>query len=237
MPTHTSEDIQLPVGELVPHQEQSASPRRVPFNGKFVTLTPVDPTADAPELYAGSHGDPAREQLWTYMTSGPFSDEMAMQRWLEQCQVSADPLFFTVHQQTSQRRVGIVSFLNIVPAHRRLELGNIWYAPEAQRTAVNTEAIYLLLCESFDHLGYRRVEWKCDSLNARSRAAALRLGFQFEGIFRRHMIIRGRNRDTAWFAMTDSDWPRVKANLERWLYAGEPALSLNALNRKSDDMH
>lgn len=159
------------------------------------------------------------------MTVGPFADAGAMAAWLEGCRRSDDPLFFTVNDLTSGRPVGLVSYMNIVPAHRRLELGNIWYTPAAQRTKINTESIYLMLGRSFDELGYRRVEWKCDALNARSRAAALRLGFQFEGIFRRHMIIRGRNRDTAWFAMTDGDWPRIKANLEAWLY-GDGSFSL-----------
>ena len=222
----------LPVGQLVRPIDNPTPPRRQTYGGQFVTLTPIDSAADAPELYAASHGDPDREQLWTYMTAGPFADQAAMQGWLAQCQPSTDPLFFTVTDQVVGRRVGIVSFLNIVPAQRRVELGNIWYAPEAQRTKINTESIYLMLCESFDHLHYRRVEWKCDSLNARSRAAALRLGFQFEGIFRQHMIVRGRNRDTAWFAMTDGDWPRVKGNLERWLYAGGEKLSLTELNQR-----
>jgi len=221
----------LPVGAPLAPIGDPIPPRRQGYRGEFVALTPVDAAADTPELYAASHGDPAREQLWTYMTAGPFVDEAGMEQWLEKCQSSTDPLFFTVTDQTTHRRVGIVSFLNIVAAHRRVELGNIWYGPHAQRTKVNTESIYLMLCEAFDHLRYRRVEWKCDSLNARSRAAALRLGFQFEGIFRQHMIVRGRNRDTAWFAMTDGDWPGVKANLERWLYSGEEGISLTALNR------
>lgn len=221
----------LPVGPAVAPVDNPDLPRRRTYTGQFVTLTPVDPVADAPQLYAASHGDAERERLWTYMPSGPFADQQAMQRWLEQCQIFTDPLFFTVTERATQSRVGIVSFLNIVPVQRRVELGNIWYAPAAQRTAVNTESIYLMLCEAFDHLRYRRVEWKCDSLNARSRAAALRLGFQFEGIFRQHMLVRGRNRDTAWFAMTDGDWPQVKGNLERWLYSGEEGLSLTQLNR------
>jgi len=221
----------LPVGVPVAPIDNPTPPRRQEYRGQFVALTPLDAAADAPELHAASHGDPAREQLWTYMTAGPFVDRSSMQDWLEGCQTSSDPLFFTVTDLAANRQVGIVSFLNIVPAQRRVELGHIWYAPEAQRTKVNTESIYLMLCESFDHLHYRRVEWKCDSLNARSRAAALRLGFQFEGIFRQHMTVRGRNRDTAWFAMTDGDWPGVKMNLERWLYTGEVGLSLTALNR------
>ena len=216
MTPNTSAATPLPIGPLVTPIDNPTPPRHQVYRGQFVSLTPVDAAADAAELYAASNGDPLREQLWTYMSNGPFANQAAMQSWLEQCQISTDPLFFPVTDRAAQRRV---------------ELGHIWYAPEAQRTAVNTESIYLMLCESFDQQHYRRVEWKCDSLNARSRAAALRLGFQFEGIFRQHLIVRGRNRDTAWFAMTDGDWPRVKANLERWLYSGEAGLSLTEMNR------
>jgi RimJ/RimL family protein N-acetyltransferase len=127
--------------------------------------------------------------------------------------------------------VGVVSFMNIDPPMRRLELGNIWYVPAAQRTRANTEAAFLMLREAFDALGYRRVEWKCDALNRRSREAALRLGFAFEGVFHQHMIVKGRNRDTAWYAMLDRDWPRVRANMNRWL-AEDPPPSLRELSRR-----
>ena len=133
------------------------------------------------------------------MSYGPFDSVQSMRRWLEVGAKSKDPLFFTVHHPESRRRVGMVSFLNIVSDMRRLELGHIWYSLGAQRSNVNTECVYLMLCEAFDRLKYRRVEWKCDSLNKRSRLAASRLGFQFEGIFRQHMIVKGRNRDTAWY--------------------------------------
>ena len=130
-------------------------------------------------------------------------------------------------------RLGMVCFLNIDARMRHLELASIWYAPFVQRSNVNTESIYLLLRHAFDDLGYRRVEWKCDSLNARSRKAALRLGFEFEGIFRQHMVVKGRNRDTSWYAMLDGDWPAIRRNMERWLYANEDGqLSLTALNEE-----
>src|SRR5690606_6263859 len=143
--------------------------------------------ADVEDLYSPTHGGEERERIWTYMGYGPFRDEGAMRDWLQGLRESSDPLFFTAIELRSERPVGIVSFLNIVPAARRLELGHIWYGPEAQRTPVNTDAVHLLLREAFERLGYRRVEWKCDALNARSRAAARRLGFTFEGIFRQHL--------------------------------------------------
>ena len=197
-----------------------ASPARSVHKGRFVSLHPADPKSDIDDLFAAAAGDPERDLIWTYMPSGPFRDREMMARWLEDCAASLDPLYFAVAENATARRVGVVSFLNIVQAMRTLELGNIWYGLAAQRTNVNTESVYLMLCEAFDNLGYRRVEWKCDALNERSRRAALRLGFRPEGIFRQHMIIKGRNRDTAWFAMLDRDWAGVKRNLESWLYSG-----------------
>ena len=130
------------------------------------------------------------------------------------------------------QRVGMMSILNVIEPMRTLELGNIWYSSIVHHTKVNTEVVYLLLSEIFDRLKYRRVEWKCDALNARSRAAALRLGFSFEGIFRQHFIVKNRNRDTAWFAMIDKDWSDIKINMEKWLYASESDSSLSGLNKR-----
>lgn len=219
----------LPVGAVVSPVDAPARPERRQYAGRFVRLCPVDPAADAAELFAASHGD-GRQAVWTYMPVGPFTDRAAMGAWLAQIAPGEDPLYFTV-RDAAAAAVGMVSFLSLDPPHRRLELGNIWYTPSAQRTRANTEAAYLMLAEAFERLRCRRVEWKCDALNLRSRAAALRLGFAFEGIFRQHRIVRGRNRDTAWFAIVDGDWPRVGANLRRWLYANDDgALSLTRLN-------
>lgn len=219
----------LPVGEPVPDRGPAGSPGRDPLAGRHVTLRPIQPEADVADLFARSHGDAEGRALWTWMPCGPFADADAMGAWLLECAASTDPLYRVV-LDAGDRPAGMASWLNIVPEHRRLELGHIWYAPAVQRTAINTETIYLMLCDSLDRLGYRRVEWKCDALNARSRKAALRLGFRFEGIFRQHMIVKHRNRDTAWFALVDDDWPAVKVNMERWLYGGEPGLSLTELN-------
>jgi len=150
-----------------------------------------------------------------------------MATWLEGLSGSSDPRFFAVTLADGEP-IGVVSYLNAVAADRRIEIGHIWYVPAAQRTRANTEVTYLLLSHAFEDLGYRRVEWKCDALNARSRAAAERLGFTFEGIFRRHMIVKGRNRDTAWFSMLDTEWPRVRAAMEDWFDAEPGAFSLGA---------
>ena len=221
----------LPVGNVVQPISHIDLPQRADYEGKFITLSLVNPQTDVTDLYEGSHGSNIKKQLWTYMSYGPFDSKHHMQKWLEDCTKSSDPLFFTVHHLESKQRVGMVSFLNIVSDMRRLELGHIWYALDSQRSNVNTEAIYLMLCEAFDRLKYRRVEWKCDSLNERSRSAAMRLGFKFEGIFRQHMIIKGRNRDTAWYSMMDSEWRTIKENMEMWLYQNpDQRLSLTALN-------
>ena len=208
----------------------SREPSHASLTGQHVHLRPIDPAADSEALFTCSHGSPEHDALWTYLPYGPFDHSTALQAWLTAQAASTDPLFLTVVDRAVETPVGMASFLNIVPEMRRLELGHIWYGLHAQRTKINTEAIYLMLRETFDSLNYRRAEWKCDALNARSRAAALRLGFQFEGIFRQHLIYKGRNRDTAWFAMMDHEWPAIKTNIERWLESDEPGLSLAAMN-------
>jgi RimJ/RimL family protein N-acetyltransferase len=217
-----------PVGEPV-STTPARRPAREPLEGRFVSLVPVDPVAHTPGLFAAAHdGSQEAERMWTYLPYGPWPDEAAMRTWVERLPASDDPLFFTVVERTGDP-VGVVTFMNVDPTMRHLELGNIWYAPDAQRTRANTESTYLMLRYAFDALGHRRVEWKCDALNARSRTAAERMGFSFEGIFRQHMIIKGRNRDTAWFAVLDREWPAVRANMERWLDE-DPPPSLRELN-------
>jgi RimJ/RimL family protein N-acetyltransferase len=205
-------------------------PARAPREGRYVSLVPVDPEAHGHGLFASSHdGSEESARMWTYLAYGPWPDEAAMRAWLDLLPASEDPLFLAVIDRATGDPVGIVTFMSVDPAMRHLELGNIWYSPRAQRTRANTESVYLMLREAFDELGNRRVEWKCDALNARSRAAAERLGFTFEGVFRQHMIIKGRNRDTAWYAMLDHEWPAIRANFEAWL-AEDPPPSLRELN-------
>ncbi|NKB65656.1 MAG: GNAT family N-acetyltransferase [Candidatus Latescibacteria bacterium] len=222
--------MELPLGEKIAPVNNIGLPQRQLYQGRVVRLSPLDPVADGPGLYACSHGSREQEAVWAYLNYGPFADQQAMGAWLETCAVQTDPLFFTVRTLAPDEPVGMVSFLALSPADRCLELGHIWYGSQVQRTKVNTETIYLMLCQAFDQLHYRRVEWKCNALNEKSRAAALRLGFQYEGLFRQHRIVKGRNRDTAWYALLDGDWPNVKAHMERWLYGTEESLSLRQLN-------
>jgi RimJ/RimL family protein N-acetyltransferase len=211
----------LPVGDPVPEIEVPTAMATEHLKGNHVVVRRPDPDNDVHELYERTHGDPAREQVWTYMPYGPFATEAEFRVWLGVQTLSADPWYFTI-TTPDDRPIGMAAMLNIDLAMRRLELGHIWYVPEAQRTEANTEATYLMLREAFERYRCRRVEWKCDALNAASRRAALRLGFTYEGVFRHHLIVKGRNRDTAWFAMTDRDWPRVRAVLEAWLGATPP---------------
>jgi RimJ/RimL family protein N-acetyltransferase len=223
-----------PVGDRV-----DGGPARPPppaaIEGRYVRLEPIDPDAHAVALYQRSHASPEDEAIWTYMTYGPFGGLEEMRAWLVAIAASTDPLFFSVVELSSQEPVGVVSLMNIDAPMQRLELGHIWYVRRAQRGRANTEAAYLLLREAFGTWGYRRVEWKCDSLNARSRAAAVRLGFTFEGVFRSHMIVKGRNRDTAWFSMLAGEWPARRAAIERWLDAPPGTLSLARLTAELSD--
>lgn len=221
----------LPIGKVVENVGPIQTPAKKEYSGEFVTLHPVEPEKDVDELFLNSHGSEVKEQIWTYMAYGPFSTRDDMLDWLKGCKASTNMSFFTVIAKELNQRAGMVSILNIIQPMRTLELGNIWYAPIVHHTKVNTEVVYLMLREIFDGLNYRRVEWKCDALNARSRAAALRLGFSFEGIFRQHYIIKNRNRDTAWFSMLDKDWSDIKTNMKKWLYSDESDISLSAINK------
>lgn len=221
----------LPVGYPVEPPKTLIRPDGGSYEGDYVSMSAVKAESDIDELYECSHGSPELERLWTYMPYGPFVDKARMKTHLENCAVSSDPMFFTVTEKQSAKRIGVVSFLNIVEEHQTLELGHIWYSPRVQGTMVNTETIYLMLCESFDRLKYRRVEWKCNALNAKSRQAAQRLGFGFEGIFYKHFINKRRNRDTAWFAMLDDDWSAVRLNMKKYLYGDEPGFSLAQANK------
>lgn len=224
-------DFTLPIGYVVDPPKKLVCPDGRTCEGRYVSMSRLDPELDVDELFECSHGSRGFEQIWTYMPYGPFEDKDQMRIHLDHCAKSSDPLFMSVTDKASAKKTGVVSFLNIVKAHQTIELGHIWYSPRVQRTMVNTETIYLMLCESFDHLKYRRVEWKCNALNARSRLAAQRLGFSFEGIFYKHFINKNRNRDTAWFAMLDDDWVNIKTNMEKFLYAGKDGFSLTKANK------
>ena len=201
-----------PVGPPV-DTSPARRPERVMLAGRFARLEKLDAGRDSAALWEGFKG---RDDLWTYSSQGPFGGADLFQKWLEERAALADPYYFTIFD-TGGRALGVTTLMEIRPAMRVVEVGHIVYAPALQRTPVATEAQYLLARHIFETLGYRRYEWKCDSLNAASRRAAERFGFTPEGIFRQHMILKGRSRDTAWYSMLDREWPRARTAFEQWL--------------------
>ena len=191
-------------------------PGREVLVGARVELHPLDRQRHADDLFAAAtrDGDPG---LWDYMPYGPFAGAQEFADWIGEQARSPDPLFFAVVDRADGRAGGMVSFMRIEPGQGCIEIGNIWFGPALQRTPQATETIFLLARHAFEALGNRRLEWKCDAGNARSRAAALRLGFTFEGVFRQHMVIKGRNRDTAWYSLLDREWPAAGQAFETWL--------------------
>jgi len=198
----------------------SPRPARVVLEGRYVRLRPLQPDEDADALYAESHPPAADLGHWTYMWDGPYRDVAELREWLKFAERSEDPLVFVLVRLPDEHPAGIAAYHRITPEHGVIEIGGIWFGASLRRTRAATEAIYLLAAHAFDELGYRRLEWKCDSLNAGSRRAAERFGFRFEGVFHRHMVIKGRNRDTAWYAITDEEWPAVRAGFQAWLDPG-----------------
>ncbi len=180
-------------------------------------LRQLDAGGDAEPLYRLSHPPGGDPMIWTYLPDGPYASPAQLRHMLEWAQDSEDPLYFVLARPQDRRPLGLASYMRITPEHGVIEIGGIWFGPSVKRTTAGSEAIYLLVRHAFEKLGYRRVEWKCDALNAASRRAAERYGFLFEGIFSKHMVVKGRNRDTAWYAITDDRWPAIRSAFEAWL--------------------
>jgi RimJ/RimL family protein N-acetyltransferase len=196
-------------------------PARVPDGralfGRFVTMEPVSDARHGADLWRSFADSDPEGRLWTYLGYGPFAGEAEFRRWLGERQASLDPLFYAAVPRDSGKASGMASFLRITPEHGVIEIGHIWLSPGLQQTREATDALFVMMRHAMDELGYRRLEWKCDALNAPSRRAALRLGFTFEGIFRQHMVVKGGNRDTAWYSFLDTEWPRLRAAFQAWL--------------------
>jgi RimJ/RimL family protein N-acetyltransferase len=206
----------LPLGEPV-HWTTAKPPSRIQLRGEHVLLRPVDAAGDAEPLYSVSHlpdGDPT---IWTYLPDGPYESREHLAGTLSWAENTKDAVYFTLVRLADERPLGLASYLRIEPQFGVIEIGHIWFAPALRRTTAATEAIYLLARHAFDDLGYRRLEWKCNALNAASRSAAERFGFTFEGVFRNHQIVKGRNRDTAWYSIIDNEWPAGRHVFEAWL--------------------
>lgn len=218
MEAHTNH-LGQPVGAPVPGWAARPRPPRIAILGRFCAVEPLAPERHAAELFAANSED--REgRLWTYYPYGPFATLTEYRDWMEGA--CADPvrLFHAIRDRRSGKAVGVAAYSNIQPAVGVIEIGSLVFSPLLQRRPAATEALYLMLRRAFDELGYRRCEWKCDSLNLPSRAAAARLGFTYEGLFRQATITRGRNRDTAWFSIIDGEWPALNAALQGWLDPG-----------------
>jgi RimJ/RimL family protein N-acetyltransferase len=190
-------------------------PSRVPIEGRYVRLAPLAPQHADALFLMGSHPD--RERIYRYLPEEGAGSLADCGRWIAAKLASNDPLFYVCVDKASGRVTGRQALMRITPEHGVIEIGNILWGAEMARSRLSTEALFLMARYVFDDLGYRRFEWKCDSLNEPSRRAALRFGFEFEGIFRQHLMVKGKNRDTAWYAMLDGDWPRLRAAYERWL--------------------
>ncbi len=189
------------------------------MQGRSCDVVPLDPARHAAELFEANQRDVTGANF-TYLVNEPFTTLDDYRGWLDSVAPKDDPLFHTIVDHATGRAVGIASLMRIDPAMGVIEVGHINYSPLLQRTPAATEAMFLMMKRVFHELGYRRYEWKCDSLNAPSRAAAQRLGFTFEGIFRQALVYKGRNRDTAWFSITDTEWPTRRAAFEAWLSPG-----------------
>jgi RimJ/RimL family protein N-acetyltransferase len=209
-------DSPPPTGRPLPGWTARPLPPRTAMQGRFCRVEPLDPARHAADLYAANALD-GEARNWTYLGVGPFATMEAYRAWLDKVAAGADPLFHTIVDADTGKAVGVAAYMRIDAANGVIEVGNINYSPLLQRTPAATEAMFLMLRRVFDELGYRRYEWKCDSLNAPSRAAALRLGFQYEGLFRQAVVTKGRNRDTAWFSIIDGEWPALKRAYEDWL--------------------
>jgi RimJ/RimL family protein N-acetyltransferase len=208
-----------PIGWPAADWTVRARPPQSAMIGRFCRVEPLDIATHAEALFRAYQDDP-EGRLTTYLFWDPFETREAFDAFLRSSCSGEDPFYHAVIDGTTGQAVGIASFMRIDPRMGVIEVGGIWYSPRLQRRPAATEAMALMMKRAFDELGYRRYEWKCDALNAPSRAAAARLGFQFEGIFRQAVVYKGRNRDTAWFAVTDRDWPVLRAGFERWLDPG-----------------
>jgi RimJ/RimL family protein N-acetyltransferase len=207
---------ELPLGDAVTWTP-AGRPAHEPLRGAYVQVRPLDPEADAEPLFVASHPEDGDRSIWTYLPDGPYESVEHLRSMLAVAACAEDLVYFVLQPLPDGRPLGIAAYLRITPELGVIEIGHIWFGAGLKRTTAATEAIYLLARHAFDELGYRRLEWKCNALNAASRTAAERFGFTFEGVFRKHQIVKGRNRDTAWFSITDDEWPAIRSGFEAWL--------------------
>ena len=198
------------------HWQPAKRPHNPVIQGRYIRLEKLDPQRHGDDLWLALEGPAGDPKLWDYMAYGPFKDRAAFDQWLNSNAASQDPYYYTVIDQASGQAQGMLSLMSIVPEHGRIEIGHVTFGAPMQRSPKSTEAAYLLAKESFA-LGNRRLEWKCNSENARSNRTAVRLGYTYEGVFRQHMVAKGKNRDTTWYSIISTEWPAVAAGFEKWL--------------------
>jgi RimJ/RimL family protein N-acetyltransferase len=208
-------DLGQPIGFPVLHWHAPPRPPRTPMTGRFCRVEPISIERHAAQLFDANRAD-TDGRIWTYLAYGPFASLADYRVWMERTCLGDDPLFHAIIDSRTGQAVGVASYLRIDPAAGVIEVGHINYSPRLQRSPAATEAMYLMMQRAFE-LGYRRYEWKCDSLNQKSRRAAQRFGFSYEGIFRQATLYKGRNRDTAWYACIDQEWPALQAAYQQWL--------------------
>lgn len=213
--THDQKHPDQPVGYAMPHWQAPMHPVPEPMVGRFCRLEPLNAERHARSLYDANARD-VDGRNWTYLPYGPFSSMDAYHTWIEKTCRGNDPQFYAIVDLNTGDALGVASHMRIMPTSGSIEVGGINFSPLLQRTSAATEAMYLMMARAFN-LGYRRYEWKCDALNGPSRAAAQRLGFSFEGIFRQATVVKGRNRDTAWYSIIDKEWPALKEVYLQWL--------------------
>jgi len=204
----------LPIGALMTGWHPPERPSDAPMAGRYCRLERLS-ARHAADLHEANCLDPDG-RMWTYLPYGPFESQTAYGAWIDSYCMAADPMFFAIVDLTTGKAVGVASYLRIDPANGCIEVGHLAFSPKLQRTPAATEAMFLMMERVYD-AGYRRYEWKCNALNAPSRASAMRLGFSFEGVFRQATIAKGRTRDTAWYASIDAEWPALKVAFQTWL--------------------
>lgn len=209
-------EFDQPIGDEVPGWKGVEPPPRKPMAGRLCRVEPLDPERHLHNLY-DVYSEDVEGILWTYMAVGPFQSADELRAWMEPACATEDPLFHALIDLSTGKAVGIAALMRVRPSVGVIEVGSITYSRRLQRTTLATEAMFLLMTRVFDELGYRRYEWKCDSLNAASRRAAERLGFSFDGVFEQAIVYKGRNRDTAWYSILNRDWPSLKSAYQKWL--------------------
>ena len=209
-------DLGQPVGRPVEGWSPRPLPPRTAMTGRLCTVRPIEPARDAAQLFAAYAEDPDG-RMWTYLPRQAYGSLAQLRAWADAGSQTDDPLVHTIVDHATGEAVGTANYMRIDAASGVIEVGSITYSPRLQRRPAGTEAMFMMMRRVFDELGYRRYEWKCNSLNMPSRNAALRLGFQYEGLFRQAQVVKGHNRDTAWFSVIDSEWPALRAAFEAWL--------------------